>query len=439
MAFDSGWVPARWPVRAGSPDKLRGGLVNCLVIDWPGGGQQARVAREAGFAVVGDLAATADPTAAVASAKAAGLDAVIGPPALASEYVIPGAAVGELPRRGAWPAAVIRESVWPAIRLGQQGNADSGPTGVPWIDSNGWAARLVHGLSPGKTVWVDFRPPEKTVLHAGDWMRAAADAGAHGARWILPPEALEDPGRKALFSTLAFFAKRREWPSEAASPVAIISGFAGDNEFLAHEFLNLSARRQLPVRILERERAATLPWDGLTTLLYLDKEPPESPLLAKLVSAVRAGALLIAPAHCAPLLKGVDAGEAPRTGYRIIRLGKGRAAIPATPWEDPYLLAVDVQTIMGKRNAPLRLWNGANVLPYPAGAGDALARVIHLVNYSSRGGEVTLGLPGSYRAATFHSPELPEPARLEAHRARLGVEFHLPPFGAYGAAVLEGV
>ena len=439
MAFDSGWVPARWPARAGPPERLRGGPVNCLVVDWPGAEEQARAARQAGFAVVGDLATAPDTAAAAASAKAAGLDAVIGPPALAGDFVIPGAPVGELPREGAWPAAVIREGVWPAIRLGQRGNAEAGPTGVPWIDSNGWAARLVHATRPGKTVWLDFHPPADAVLRAEDWVRAAADAGAHGARWILPAESLEGAARDALLRAVAFFATHREWPAAAASPVALVSDCRGDNEFLAHEFLNLAARRHLTVRILERARAAALPWGGLTTLVYIDAQPPAGALLEKLLAAVRAGALLIAPDHCAPLLGGAPGGEAPQPGYRMIAVGKGRAAIPSTPWEDPYLLAVDVQMIMGRRHAPLRLWNGANVLPYPAGADGARPRVVHLVNYGSRGGEVTLGLPGRYRAAMFRSPEMPLPARLEPRPARLGVEFRLPPFGAYGAAVLEAV
>lgn len=439
MAFNAQWVPARFPAREERLERLRKSPVNCLVVGWPEERERAAPARRAGFAVVGDLGEAKDASAAVASARAAGLDAVIGPPELADDFVLPGVPVGAMPRSGKWAAAVLRECVWPAIRLGNRNEAaDSGPTGVPWIDSNGWAARLAGALAPGKTVWLDFGPPENTVASPGDWVRAAAEASAHGARWILPAAALEPPAWEAVSEALAFFERSRAWPREEASPVGAISDFHGDNEFLAHEFLNLTARRQLPVRILERGRAAELPWGGLTTLVWLDRQPPQGALLERLSRAVRAGALLIAPEHCAPLFRGAPGGEAPSPGYRMIATGKGRAAVATAEWEDPFLLAVDVQAIMGRRQAPLRLWNGGNVIPHPTGAGGARPAVVHLVNYTSRGNDVTLGLPGRYRAAAFHTPGSAAAVPLEVHVERLGVEFHLPPFRVYGVVVLEG-
>lgn len=438
MAFDARWVPARWRGKE-PPAGLRGSPVNCLVVEWPQGREAALQAKQAGFAVVGDLAGAQDAPAAAASAREAGLDAAIGPPELADDFVLPGAPLGGLPRSGRWAAAVIRECVWPAIRLGNRNDsASAGPTGVPWIDSNGWAARLAGTLNPAQAVWLDFGPPEGTVVTPEDWVRAAAEAWAHGARWMLPPGALEAPVWQALRPALEFFERSRGWPRETASPVGAISDFHVDNEFLSHEFLNLTARRQLPVRILERSRAASLPWDGLRVLVYLDRQPPEGALLERLARAVRDGALLIAPPDCAPLFQGAPAGEAPAPGYRVTALGKGRAAIAAEAWEDPFLLAVDVQNLMGRREAPLRLWNGGNVIPHPTGASGDRPAVIHLVNYSTRANDVTLGLPGRHRAAAFYTPESAAPLPLKAQVVRLGVELHLPPFHVYGAVMLEG-
>ena len=431
------WIPAR--CRSGAVlERLRGSPVNCLVVEWPGVEPALiRRARDAGLAVVGDAGESTRVPATAASARAAGLDALIGPPEGASDFIFPGAPLAALPRSGAWPAVVVRECVWPGIRTVANGSASAGPTGAPWIDSNGWIARLAAALAPGKAVWLDFAPPAGEVLSPDRWALAAAEAAAHGARWILPADALEPPAWDAVSRTLAFFAAHHGWPREAASPLAVISDFAGPNEFLSHEFLNLSARRNLPARIFERSRTASLGWEGIRTILYADGEAPPPALLARLLEAVRGGALLIAPPQFAALVKGPDAGEAACPGYRLVTAGKGRAAIATQPWEDPFLLAGDVQSLMGRRHAPMRLWNALSILPLPVGAGNRPS-VVHLIRYTSRSGDpVTLGLPERRSGATFYSPES-EPVRLKAHAVRQGAEFYLPPFQAYGAVVLEG-
>jgi hypothetical protein len=321
--------------------------------------------------------------------------------------------------------------------MGRKGEAASGPTGAPWIDANGWIARLARALDPGKSVWLDFGPPEGTVQEPERWMLAAAEAAAYGARWILPVEALEPRAWDAVSRTLAFFAAHKDWPVEAMSPLALISDFTGPHEFLAHEFLNLAARRQLPARIFDRQRAAALPWDGVTTIVYADAAPPDRALLARLLEAVKAGALLVAPPELGPLIQGAAGGEPPCPGYRMIAAGKGHAAIAAAAWDDPYLMVADVQNLMGRREAPVRLWNGGSMLALAAGAGNR-ASVVHLVKYSARPGDpVTLGLAERHGGAVFHALGA-RPAKLDAHAARRGTEFYLPPFTVYGALVLEG-
>src|SRR5690242_3985643 len=59
------------------------------------------------------------------------------------------------------PAGVsIVKGEWPGVKMGRNGGgAEAGPTGVPWVDSNGWAVRLEHALRPAKQVWVDAPPP----------------------------------------------------------------------------------------------------------------------------------------------------------------------------------------------------------------------------------------------------------------------------------------
>ena len=234
------------------------------------------------------------------------------------------------------------------------------------------------------------------------------------------------------------FRAHRGWPHQAASPLALVSDFAGANEFLSHEFLNLSARRNLPARIFVRGTAQR-PLAGRVLAPFSTRtpRPPPPALLARMLEAVRAGALLIAPPQFAPLVQGPGAGEPACPGYRMVAAGKGRAAIATGPWDDPFLLVGDVQNLMGRRQAPVRLWNGMSILPFPVGAAGRPA-VVHLIRYASRSADpVTLGLPERRRGAAFYTLE-GGPVRLEAHAARQGVEFYLPPFEGYGALVLEG-
>src|SRR5579872_3623384 len=45
------------------------------------------------------------------------------------------------------PGTIIVKGVWPGIHMGRgTGHADAGPTGEPWIDSNGWLVRLTRAL-----------------------------------------------------------------------------------------------------------------------------------------------------------------------------------------------------------------------------------------------------------------------------------------------------
>ena len=53
---------------------------------------------------------------------------------------------------GSRPSGVtVADGEWPGVKLTESGAADrasAGPTGVPWIDSNGWRIRLTAALHP---------------------------------------------------------------------------------------------------------------------------------------------------------------------------------------------------------------------------------------------------------------------------------------------------
>src|SRR5512142_1027962 len=111
--MNTGWTPMKWPAAWKDPrtlDLLKGTAINYLVIE-------------------------------------KGSD--IGPVAARAQQQ--GLTIGEA---ASPPAGVtVIKGEWPGVKLTQSGaldRASAGPTGVPWVDSNGWKIRLTAALEPGR-------------------------------------------------------------------------------------------------------------------------------------------------------------------------------------------------------------------------------------------------------------------------------------------------
>jgi hypothetical protein len=176
------WVPMRWPcgpleiekgrkrgerftareaeaLRAWAEpealDLLTGSPVSCLVVTWADGSagdedQQRALtaliaaARQRGLSVVGWGSAAPDLRRAAATARAGGLAAL----ATDSADPVPDFDVLRFRKRGfdhRPPPDFLGDldAVWPGMKLDLQAGVDavSGPTGAPWLDSNGWYVR----------------------------------------------------------------------------------------------------------------------------------------------------------------------------------------------------------------------------------------------------------------------------------------------------------
>ena len=183
--------------------------------------------------------------------------------------------------------AVI-DGTWPGMRISQarrRDDAEAGPTGAPWIDSNGWAVQLARARA-SKPVWVAFDPPKDAgTLTPDRFQLAAADVAVAGGRWIV---SLDDAtaaalgrgdapavaGWRQVAAALASFEGRKAWRDwTPMGSLAVISDFAGDNEFLATEFLNLAARRNLLYRVVDKARAAQFVFSGLRAALTWTSRP----------------------------------------------------------------------------------------------------------------------------------------------------------------------
>lgn len=219
--------------------------------------------------------------------------------------------------------------------------------------------------------------------------------------------------------------------------LGILSDFAGDNEFLSHEFLNLIAREYAPVRILPKP-AAVPPLDGVRMIVHLDSQPPPPRWQSAIESFVKAGGTLLTSGAADPG-HGDPASPVAGVEYDIRIFGRGRIAVAREGFEDPWRLAADAHVLLGRANDLLRQANAGSMnISFMAKPGGERAR-LHIVNYSGRRGlnPVTLTFLAHYRSARFRSIEEPKAAGIPIHREYDRSAVYLPQFSVCATLELE--
>jgi len=351
------------------------------------------------------------------------------------------------------PAGVeLAKGEWPGIRMAQgQGDASGGPTGVPWIDSNGWLVRLTRVRKPGQTVWVAADPPKSNqIVPLPQHQVAVADAAAHGGCWVVTldkdmaqglaagkPELVN--GWHKLMGAIGFFQAHREWSAWPVDAVlAVVSSFAGNDEFFSQELLNLTARTNVSYSIVPSGGLRPEALRGLRAVVYPDAGTPSAEVRQVLLDFVERGGLLIAGPHWGEAQGAPAAGE-PHPRYALRQFGKGRIALAHKQPDDPYELAQDTQILVSHRYDLVRLFNGSLLGSYCTVSPDGRRRLAHVINYSGDAGDdpATAYIAGRYRSAKLWSCESAGPRRLDMVVQRDGIEVHLPQFDVYGGVELE--
>ncbi|HYW46173.1 MAG TPA: hypothetical protein VE959_25130 [Bryobacteraceae bacterium] len=354
------------------------------------------------------------------------------------------------------PRIAITDLVWPRVALaasGGRGQVQSGPTGAPWIDSNAWVARLAMARAPAKQIWLGFEPPKGELPpDEGAYRVAIADAAAANARWMVNldeklGQALASGNADAtktwrsILATLAFFEKQSAWREYVPQgPLAIISTFAGNDEFMGKEMLNLAARQQLLYRIVDRSRMRSADLTGLRAALWLDKDPPAADIVAKLAAFARGGGLLIVPVTAGSLFRGERVLDCPVAGYELRAFGRGTVAAATREWGDPYFLALDTHNLVSRRYDPIRMFNGSSCWVHYSAAPAGKDSLIQLVRFAgsrnSRGGreagDLTVRIPARHRSVILYTLDA-APAPLQPVTENSQVEYHLPQFSGYAA------
>jgi len=491
MNLNPKWVPMKWPcgpleiarrkksqsgeagakstleawAQPGALELLKGTPVNCLIVDWSAGEPEDSAQQMAlkplleaggrlGISFVGKVSGKEKLGTSIAAGRAAGLSAVIleAPERQASDLPV---ILQSSRDKIDWDAATgifsSTGNVWPGVQL-KNTNGDTafaGPTGVPWVNSNGWLSLLARQMALGKVLWLDIDPPDSSgAAHPADYCLAIADSWAYASRWIV---SLDDTMRAAMLKndtrameawrriceTLSFFASHPQWETyQAMGILAVISDFRGENAFMGGEVLNLLNRRQVQFLVMNRPEALAGPVEGLKGILWVDKEAPTSQQHAKLLAFVRQGGLLIAAAYWGPT------GVAPFKkdwlfGYNLYNVGKGRIVVPEAGFQDPYQVARDTHLLVSRRNDLVRLYNPASTNCYSSLDPDGRKQLVQVLNYSQQPANyVSLWVHAKARLGQLLGPGL-KASSLKGVPAREGTHFNLPTISVNCAVEFE--
>ncbi len=490
MTLNSKWIPMHWPcgllptasleakkkltpelkdtlaawTDPRSLDLLKDSPVNCLVIPWAEGSpndqehQKAlepllRAGREHNLGFVGSIAGKQGVAASVAAGEQAGLAAVMvesleGLPKDAP--VILRNAKSGVPWESITPIFSLTDNLWPKLGLDEPKEGDAanaGPTGVPWVNSNGWMSLLARELSGGRTAWMEYDPPENSDLdHPAGYALAVADACAYGSKWVISLDPrlrhglIQNDSRAAkvwesINSTLKFFGQNEAWQSfEPEGVLAVVSDFRGDNEFMSTEVLNLLARRLLQYRIMEKAKVSSSTLQGLKGVLWVDGSEPEAGTKTHLHTFINQGGLLIAPKLWWQISSKPEPGGLVGQ-YSVYHLGSGRVAVPAQEISDPYQIAVNAHLILSRRNDLVRIFNvtacNARVTRDPAKG----KKLVQVLNYASTGESYVPSIWVRSGAPTgkFWMLGSATPAALQGIESHGGREYQLPFISTYAA------
>lgn len=347
---------------------------------------------------------------------------------------------------------LIGDAAWPSLGApGASDSAEAGPTGLPWLDSNGWLLRMARSLAPSSRIWIRSDPPQEAApADAAPAAFAQMEARAHGAaRALSLPPAIAAGLAAANSSALAWWRRvssAESWWQSHAPPqewltcarLLVVSDFAGPNLYPATEFLNLSARRNLPWRAVLAPPLDDAHLRGMAAALYIDPLPLAPPLLEPLQRFAERGGLLVCLSSARGGIRNLDPRPAAHPRFEIHRCGKGRVALSRAGWEDPYLMAQDIHLLMSRRHDVIRLFNPGSILAWPVESPDRRRLLVHLLNYSRYGAahDVAVQTWQPVKSAWIERPGAERrPAQLR--REAGGWEAVLEPFDAYCALELE--
>jgi hypothetical protein len=408
LASVADWVPMRWGSSdPASLDLLSGTPVNCLLLEkaqWSA--PFIAAAAKANVAALGVIRPGAD---AVDSArKAAGLKM----PGVVLEGGFERTVIAtirdtlpviELPDRAglrfdATPVVGTYQGVWPGIQVDEGGSAKAAPSGAPWINTNSGFLRFVRAATAAP-VWIGYAPPPQTVVTAERYLQAICDAGMIGARWIIALDSdfekrffARDPGTlkdwKRVAEQVAFFEQHKAWQSwQPLGQLAIVQD-AESGALFSGGVLDMIAVKHTPVRTVPTRKLTAEAMQGAKMAVNVDPSSLSDQQKESLRAFARRGGTL---------LSGPASWKFPAVTPKEITLKEDDVKMLDDIWKE-------VNTLTGRRNLGVRLFNVSSMLSNIVESGDGKA-VLYLVNYSGYPVEnITVHLLGKYKTARLLAP-----------------------------------
>jgi len=421
------WVPVRWPWSSlESLDLLRGTPINCVLLrTYPE--DLVAAANGRGLVTLAVLTPSADLVASARRALAAKVTGLVlegdfpeGAAASVREAAA-GAPVIELTARNRLAlgstAAVIGtyQGVWPGIAIDENGAKKSGPTASVWIDTNTGFLRSARAWGDN-AVWIANLPPPKTAVTGSRYLQVIADAAISGARWVLSLDddfiarlAKQDAAAiadwKRIAGLLQYFEQHPEWRQMKESGKLAVVQDPAKGGLLSGGILDMIAVKHTPVRPIARQQLSPKALEGATMAVNVDGDalsPDQKEVLRGFTRG--GGTLLTGP-----------------PGWKDPTPGAGKITLESAELERLNDIWHDVNSMVGRRNMGVRLFNVSSMLSNFLASADGRSAVLHLVNYSDYPVEdVAVHYLGQYRHATLITPEGVE-KKLEVYETDEGL------------------
>ncbi|MBI3683459.1 MAG: hypothetical protein HY235_24050 [Acidobacteria bacterium] len=411
------WVPARWPANdPASLDLLQGTPVNCLLLEqklWSGA--FVKKAREKNVTVLGVLRPGGGAARAVGTAREQGLAGIVlegdfpeeEAEASRQAAVTVELALVELPSRrgirfhGNAPVLGTYQGLWPGIRpTDDKGKAHAMPSGAPWIDTNAGFLRYARAMHGGG-FWVANLPPTGQILPLERYFQAIADAAMLGGRWVVAldedfasrlierePAAVRD--WKRIARHLQFYEEYKEARRMPPYGQMAVVQDASSGALLSGSVLDMITVKHTPVRPVPGVRLSQDALGRATMAVNVDPEALSPQQKEALRGFTRSGGTV---------LNGPPGWKMPATSKDNLTVDEDAVEKLDQIWKE-------MNTMIGRRNLGVRLFNVSSMLSYLQASPDGGSALLHLVNYSGYPVEnVTAHVLGKYSKAWLVTPE----------------------------------
>jgi hypothetical protein len=406
------WVPMRWPWPAAkSLELLAESPINCLLLKAYSPELVAAAGRQ-GVAALVVIAPGEDPVAAARQALAARVSGIVlegdfpdGTAARVREAagetpVVELTARNRMPLGSHPPIFGTYQGVWPGISAQDDGAKKAGPTSSVWIDTNTGFLRSVRAWGDS-SIWIANQPPPKTVVTAMRYQQVIADAAISGARWVIALDAdfaarLEKRDADGLTdwrrinALVRYFESHPEWRRMQPDGKLALVQDPAKGGLLSGGILDMIAVKHTPVRPIPRQHLSAQALNGATLAVNVDADSLTPEQKEILRNFTRSGGTL---------LTGPPGWKDPTPNGGNITLDKAELERLNDIWRD-------VNSMVGRRNLGVRLFNVSSMLSNLLASADGKTAVLHLVNYSDYPVEnVTVHFLGDYKHATLVTPE----------------------------------